>query len=69
MYKKIMVYRKICSSGKSSNMPDKSTAKRYFEEMGLSPLYTTDAVWYIPSFADLLSEREDEGIVKFLRVH
>ena len=68
-YKKMMEYRKICNSSKTFDTADNSTAKRYFEEMGLSPLYTTDAVLYIPSFADLLMEREDERIRQFLRVH
>ena len=35
-------------------------------EMGLSPLYCSDAVGYIPSFADLLDGTENEVIKVFV---
>ncbi len=66
-YKKMIAYRKACNRAKSmENVKDNPTVREYFREMGLSPLCTSEAVRYIPAFADLLAERENEEIRKYL---
>jgi len=64
--KKMMNYRRKCNSG---SIPEKDKAAEYFEEIFLSPLYTSEEVRYIPSFANLLAGREDERIKRFLSIN
>ena len=68
-YKKMIAYRKACNRVKNMDkVKDNPTVKRYFEEMGLSPLCCSADVGYIPAFADLLAEREDTEIRDFVEV-
>lgn len=59
----MIAYRKKCNR---DGVYCDSKVESYFEEIGLSPLYT-DNVKYIPSFADLLAGKENEVISKFMR--
>jgi hypothetical protein len=61
--KKMMMYRKKCNSGST---PERDKAAEYFEEICLSPWYTTDEIRYIPSFSNLVAGTEDERIKRFL---
>ena len=62
----MIAYRKACNRAKSmENVKDNPTVREYFREMGLSPLCTSDTVGYIPAFADLLAERENEEMKRF----
>ena len=68
-YKKMIAYRKACNRAKSmENVKDNPTVRGYFRELGLSPL-CSETVRYIPSFADLLAERENEEIRRFISLH
>ena len=68
-YQKLIEYRKACNKIKCmKDADDGGSAAKYFKEMGLSPLYCSDGVGYIPSFADLLDGTENDCIVEFLRI-
>ena len=64
--KKMMMYRRKCNSG---SIPERDKAAEYFEEICLSPWYTTDEIRYIPSFVHLIAGTEDERIRRFLSIH
>jgi hypothetical protein len=65
-YKKMMKYRdRHNRTNKESTSDKKSVVRGYFLEMGLSPLYCSDEVGYIPAFADLLDGTENEVIGAF----
>ena len=60
---KMLKYRDDCRGGIS--IAD-GKVMDYFEEISLSPLYTNKEIPYIPSFACLLSEEENEEIKRFV---
>jgi hypothetical protein len=64
--KKMMDYRRKCNSG---SIPEKDKAAEYFEEIFLSPFYTSEEIRYIPSFANLVAGTEDERIKRFLLIY
>lgn len=64
--KKMMMYRKKCNNG---SIPERDKAAEYFEEIFLSPWYTTDEIRYIPSFVHLIAGTEDERIRRFWVIH
>ena len=65
-YRKIIRYRNRHNKKDDKKSTDrKSVVRRYYLDMGLSPLYCSDAVRYIPSFADLLNGTENEEIKAF----
>lgn len=65
-YKKIMRYRDRRNKMSDENSAEKKSVVRwYFTEMGLSPLYCSNEVRYIPAFADLLDGTENEEIKAF----
>ena len=53
---------------KETTSDKKSAVRGYFREMGISPLYCSDAVGYIPSFDDLLIGTENEEIKTFVEI-
>lgn len=66
----MMKYRRECA--RKENIADgkgHTAAERYFEKIGLSPLYTSDEVRYIPSFENLLDSTSDEQFERFLCLH
>ena len=65
-YKKMLAYRRRCNKIGVYHDP---TVERYFEEIGLSPLYVADRVRYVPSFTDLLAGTTNDRIERFLRFH
>ena len=65
-YKKMIAYRRKCNKEGLDHDP---TVEGYFKEIGLSPLYVSDEVRYVPSFADLLAGTRDESVERFLRTH
>jgi hypothetical protein len=68
-YKKMMTYRdRHNRTHKESTSDKKSVVREYFLDMGLSPLYCSDEVGYIPAFADLLDGTEDDRIREFLDI-
>lgn len=68
-YKKLMEYRKACNSLECmKDAEDMGSAAKHFKEMGLSPLYCSDEVGYIPAFVDLLDGTEDDRVREFLRI-
>lgn len=68
-YKKMIAYRRACNRAVSmENVKDNPTVSWYFKEMGISPLCTENGVEYIPSFADLINEREDDRIKRFVEI-
>ena len=68
-YKKMIAYRRACNRAVSmENVKDNPTVSGYFKEMGISPLCADHGVEYIPSFADLINEREDEKIKRFVEL-
>ena len=69
-YNKMIAYRKACNRAVSmENVKDKPMVREYFRELGLSPLCTKDAVGYVPAFGDLLAERENEEMKRFVNLH
>ena len=60
---KMLKYRDQCRGGIS--IAD-GKVMDYFEEISLSPLCTSKEIPYIPSFACLLSEEENEEIKRFV---
>ncbi len=61
-YRKMLEYRNECENGiviKSGKVKD------YFNEIELSPLHTSKEFSYIPSFACLISNTENEEIKRF----
>ena len=68
-YRKLMDYRKACNRIECMRYAEKDTyAAGHFEKMGLSPLFCSDTIGYIPAFKDLLDGTEDERIREFLRI-
>ena len=68
-YQKLMEYRKACNRiGCMKDADDMGAAAKHFQKMGLSPLYCSDEVGYIPAFADLLDGTEDDRIREFLDI-
>lgn len=53
-YKRMMDYRRKCNSGKTINAGEYAATRRYFAEIQMSPLYTTETVGCIPAFGELL---------------
>lgn len=45
------------------------TMEKHFSEAGISPLFLTGEIRYIPSFADLLAGTRDEKVECFLKWH
>lgn len=67
-YKKLMDYRKACNNVECMKYAPKDTYDAgHFEKMGLSPLYCSDDMGYVPAFKDLLNGTEDDRIREFLK--
>ena len=65
----VNTYSKTCNTLKCMKDADNGgTAAKHFKEMGLSPLYCSDEVGYIPSFVDLLDGTENDCIKEFLNI-
>lgn len=63
---KMFAYRRVCN--RNGIIPHGRVVE-YFEEIALSPLYTSEEIRYIPSFANLLAETEDETFKRFLSIY
>ena len=63
---KMLKYRKLCNAGIGER---NAKVEEYYAEIGLSSIYTSDEFKYIPSFADLLAQTEDERILRFVKFH
>lgn len=67
-YKKMLAYRWKCN--RDGERIDRSERiLEAFSAMGLSPIYTSEEFRYVPSFEELLNERRDEGMERFLKLH
>ena len=67
-YKKMLAYRRKCN--RDGERIDRSERiLEAFSEIGLSPIYASEKFRYIPSFEDLLNERRDEGMERFIQIH
>ena len=62
----MMTYRKNVNR---YDFYDEPTVVKHFEAAGISPLYLTGEIRYIPSFADLLEGVRDERIERFMLFH
>ena len=68
-YRKLMEYRKSCNNIECMKNAEKdTTSANHFMKMGLSPLYCSDKIGYIPSFKNLLDGTEDERVRAFLEI-
>lgn len=67
-YKKMLAYRRKCNrDGERIDRSDRILEA--FSEIGLSPIYISEEFRYVPSFEDLLNERRDEKMERFLHLH
>lgn len=66
----MMKYRRECARKENiADVKGHTAAERYFEEIGLSLLYTSEEVRCIPSFVNLLDGTSDEQFERFLCLH
>ena len=67
--KKMLAYRRKCNKNNAEPIDRSERILEQFTKINLSPIYTSDEFCGIPSFSDLFSERRNEQLERFLKLH